>query len=47
MAAGKGTELHIRHEQLAQEGAVKRHDMGWRGALDLLTELIGVAGALT
>jgi uncharacterized protein YndB with AHSA1/START domain len=38
--AGDGAELHIRHEQLTQAGAVKRHDMGWRGALDQLAELL-------
>jgi uncharacterized protein YndB with AHSA1/START domain len=45
-AAEEGAELHIRHEQLAQAGAVKRHDMGWRGALDLLAELLSTPGAL-
>jgi uncharacterized protein YndB with AHSA1/START domain len=35
-----GCELHIRHEQLTQAGAVERHDGGWRGALDLLDSLL-------
>ena len=45
-AAGKGTELHIRHEQLMLAGAIERHNMGWRGALDLLADLLTAAGAL-
>jgi uncharacterized protein YndB with AHSA1/START domain len=32
-----GCELHIRHEQLTQAGAVERHHAGWHGALDRLS----------
>ncbi len=42
--AGDGSELHIRHEQLTRDGAVERHSVGWRGALDQLAELIGNSG---
>jgi uncharacterized protein YndB with AHSA1/START domain len=42
--AGNGSELHIRHEQLTQHGAVERHSMGWRGALDRLAELQSGSG---
>lgn len=45
-AAGDGTELHIRHEQLAQDGAVERHSLGWRGALHQLAELLGNSGTV-
>ena len=45
-AAGDGTELHIRHEQLAQDGAVERHSVGWRGALDQLAELLSSSGTV-
>jgi hypothetical protein len=38
---GDGSELHIRHERLARDGAVERHSTGWRGALDRLAETIG------
>ncbi|HEY2227596.1 MAG TPA: SRPBCC domain-containing protein [Xanthobacteraceae bacterium] len=38
--AGDGSELHIRHAQLTQDGAVVRHSMGWRGALDQVAELL-------
>ena len=37
--AGRGSELVIRHEQLARVDAVARHAEGWRGALDRLTEM--------
>lgn len=39
-ADGGGSELVIRHENLAQADAVARHAAGWRGALDLLAALI-------
>lgn len=45
-AAGDGTELHIRHEQLAQDGAVERHSVGWRGAFDQLAELLSSSGTV-
>jgi uncharacterized protein YndB with AHSA1/START domain len=35
-----GAELHIRHSRLTLPGSVERHAGGWRGALDLLTELL-------
>lgn len=38
--AGDGSELYIRHERLTRDGAVERHDIGWRGALDHLVELL-------
>jgi uncharacterized protein YndB with AHSA1/START domain len=47
MPAGDGSELHIRHEQLTQAGAVERHSTGWSGALDQLAALLrdpGVVG---
>jgi uncharacterized protein YndB with AHSA1/START domain len=44
--AGDGAQLHIRHEQLALDGAVQRHDAGWRGALDRLAELLSSPGAV-
>jgi uncharacterized protein YndB with AHSA1/START domain len=44
--AGDGSELHIRHERLTQDGAVERHSMGWRGALDQLAELLMISGAV-
>jgi uncharacterized protein YndB with AHSA1/START domain len=34
---GPGARLLIRHEQLTAPGAARRHDEGWRGALDRLT----------
>ena len=37
---GEGSELHIRHEQLTQDGAAERHSIGWRGAIDQLAELL-------
>ena len=40
MPDGDGCELHIRHERLAQSGAVERHSEGWRGALDQLAALL-------
>ena len=39
-AAGDGCELHIRHEQLTQADAAKRHSEGWHGALDRLAALL-------
>lgn len=42
--AGNGSELHIRHERLTQDGAVARHSLGWLGALDQLGELVGGYG---
>ena len=42
-AAGDGSELHIRHEQLTQAGAAKRHSEGWHGALDRLAALLSSA----
>jgi uncharacterized protein YndB with AHSA1/START domain len=42
--AEDGAELHIRHERLTQDGAVERHEMGWRGALDRLAQLLIEAG---
>lgn len=44
--AGDGSELHIRHEQLTQGGAVERHSMGWRGALDQLAKLLSSPGVV-
>jgi uncharacterized protein YndB with AHSA1/START domain len=44
--AGDGSELHIRRERLTQDGAVERHSMGWRGALDQLAELLTISGAV-
>jgi uncharacterized protein YndB with AHSA1/START domain len=40
-----GSMLVIRHEQLTQAGAAARHAEGWRGALDLLAGLTGIAEA--
>jgi uncharacterized protein YndB with AHSA1/START domain len=37
---GAGTELVIRHEQLARSDAVTRHAEGWRGALDRLSTIL-------
>ena len=42
-AAGDGSELHIRHEQLTQAGAAERHSEGWHGALDRLAALLSGA----
>jgi uncharacterized protein YndB with AHSA1/START domain len=39
---GSGTRLLIRHEQLTQAGAARRHTEGWRGAIDQLTAMLGV-----
>jgi uncharacterized protein YndB with AHSA1/START domain len=39
-AAPGGADLHIRHSRLTLPGSVSRHAEGWRGALDLLTELL-------
>lgn len=44
--AGDGSELHIRHERLTQDGAVERHGVGWRGALDQLAELLTSSGVV-
>jgi uncharacterized protein YndB with AHSA1/START domain len=41
----EGCELHIRHEQLTQAGAVERHGEGWSGALDRLAALLDTHGA--
>jgi uncharacterized protein YndB with AHSA1/START domain len=35
-----GAELHIRHSRLTLPGSLERHAQGWRGALDLLAELL-------
>jgi uncharacterized protein YndB with AHSA1/START domain len=43
---GDGCELHIRHEQLTQSGAVERHSAGWRGALDQLAALLSDPGGV-
>ena len=43
--AGDGSELHIRHQQLTQAGAAKRHREGWNGALDRLAALLNSRGA--
>jgi uncharacterized protein YndB with AHSA1/START domain len=37
---GSGSELVIRHEKLGRTDAIERHAGGWRGAVDLLTELL-------
>jgi uncharacterized protein YndB with AHSA1/START domain len=37
---GSGTRLVIRHTQLAQAGAIKRHAAGWRGAIDRLSTML-------
>jgi uncharacterized protein YndB with AHSA1/START domain len=39
-AAPGGTGLHIRHSRLMLPGSVERHAAGWRGAFDLLAELL-------
>jgi uncharacterized protein YndB with AHSA1/START domain len=41
---GGGSALHIRHERLAQPGAVRRHADGWLGALDRLAALLSTHG---
>jgi uncharacterized protein YndB with AHSA1/START domain len=38
---GDGAALVIRHEQLTQAGAARRHAEGWSGALDRLTAVLG------
>jgi uncharacterized protein YndB with AHSA1/START domain len=43
---GAGCELHIRHEQLTQAGAVERHDGGWHGALDQLDAWLSGGGTV-
>jgi uncharacterized protein YndB with AHSA1/START domain len=43
---GSGCELHIRHEQLTQSGAVERHSAGWHGALDQLVALLSDPGGV-
>ncbi len=35
-----GAELHIRHSRLTLPGSRERHAEGWRGALDLLANLL-------
>jgi uncharacterized protein YndB with AHSA1/START domain len=35
-----GAELHIRHARLTLPGSVERHTEGWRGALDILADLL-------
>jgi uncharacterized protein YndB with AHSA1/START domain len=42
---GAGAELLIRHDNLARTGAVERHAVGWRGALDQLAALFEMEGA--
>ena len=37
---GSGSELVIRHEKLGRTDAIERHTVGWRGAVDQLTELL-------
>jgi len=39
-AAGKGTELDFRHEQLFDEKVRDDHKRGWTGSLDKLTEFL-------
>jgi uncharacterized protein YndB with AHSA1/START domain len=43
---GGGSELYIRHERLTQDGAVERHSIGWRGAVDQLVELLDSSGVV-
>jgi uncharacterized protein YndB with AHSA1/START domain len=38
---GDGTMLAIRHAQLTAPGSAARHAEGWRGAIDLLIDLLG------
>ncbi|HEY3594580.1 MAG TPA: SRPBCC domain-containing protein [Polyangiaceae bacterium] len=38
--SGSGTELTIRHENWGRADANARHDEGWNGAVDRLTELL-------
>jgi uncharacterized protein YndB with AHSA1/START domain len=35
-----GSELVIRHEKLGRTDAIERHAVGWRGAVDQLTEFL-------
>lgn len=44
--ARDGAELHIRHERLTQDGAVERHAIGWRGALDRLAAMLSGFGVV-
>lgn len=37
---GSGSELVIRHEKFGRTDAIERHAVGWRGAVDQLTELL-------
>jgi uncharacterized protein YndB with AHSA1/START domain len=37
---GSGSELVIRHQKLGRTGAIERHAVGWRGAVDQLTDLL-------
>jgi uncharacterized protein YndB with AHSA1/START domain len=37
---GSGSELVIRHEKLGRTDAIDRHAVGWRGAVNQLTELL-------
>ena len=37
---GGGTDLLIRHEKLRRSDAVARHAEGWRGAMELLAQLL-------
>ena len=39
-ADGSGSELVIRHEKFGRTDAIERHAVGWRGAVDQLTELL-------
>jgi hypothetical protein len=39
-ADGSGSELVIRHEKFGRNDAIERHAIGWRGAVDQLTELL-------
>jgi uncharacterized protein YndB with AHSA1/START domain len=38
------TELRIRHAKFGRADADQRHELGWRGALDLLTEQLQEGG---
>ena len=44
---GTGTDLLIRHAQLALPGACERHEAGWRGALNHLVKLLPELGERT
>ena len=41
---GAETELVIRHEKLTDAGAAARHELGWRGALEQLAEMLEEKG---